>query len=111
MGVQCMSIKQIIPQQFYGDIYSAVKIRVINLLCYYESRSIDLDNLDVSNNQKDTDEEKTNVFNKIVVEGNSYTSPKKEKRIVWHIIAPIVTAIIGGVVSGVIVYLITNVWI
>lgn len=111
MGVQCTSIQQIIPQQFYGEIFSAVKTRVINLLCYYESKKVDLDNLDVSKNKVDNAEENAAVFNKIVIEGDVYSSPSKEKKIMWNIIIPIITAVVGGIISGVLVYFITNVWI
>lgn len=108
MGVQCTSIRQVIPQQFYGEIYSAVKTRIINLLCYYESKNVDLDNLDVS--IKSDEEENVKVFNQIVLEGQSFASQKKEKKILWNVLIPIFTAIAGGVISGVLVYLITNVW-
>lgn len=109
-GVQCTSIQQLIPQSFYGEIFSAVKTRVIKLLCYYEDKSVDLDNLDVSKNRQSSKEENAQVFNKIVIEGNTYTSTKKEKKIMWNVIIPIITCIVGSVISGVIVYLITNVW-
>lgn len=111
IGVQCTSIQQIIPAQFYSEIFSAVKTRVINLLCYYENKNVDLDNLDVSKNKKDSNEENAAVFNKIVIEGNTYTPPKKERKIMWNVIIPIITGIVGGIISGVLVYLITNVWL
>ena len=109
IGVQCTSIRQIIPQQLYSDVYSAVKTRVINLLCYFEEKGVNVDNLDISKN-KENKEENTQVFNKIVVEGNVYTPQREEKKIMWNIIIPIITCIVGGIISGVLVYLITNVW-
>lgn len=109
IGVQCTSIQQIIPAQFYGEIFSAVKTRVINLLCYYEEKGVNLDSLDISKN-KENKEENAQVFNKIVIEGNTYTPQKEEKKIMWNIIVPIITGVAGGIISGVLVYLITNVW-
>lgn len=110
IGVQCTSIQQIIPQQFYGEVFSAVKTRVINLLCYYENKNVDLDNLDVSKNRNDSTNENATVFNKIVIEGNTYSPPKKEKKIMWNVIIPTITGVVGGIISGVLVYFITNVW-
>ena len=109
IGVQCTSIKQLIPQQLYSDIYSAVKIRAINLLCYYEEKGVDLDNLDVSKDIGNKDEN-NQVFNKIVIEGDTYSPQKEEKRIMWNVVIPIITGVVGGIISGVLVYLITNVW-
>ena len=111
IGVQCTSIQQLIPQQFYGEIFSAVKIRVINLLCYYEGKNVDLDNLDVLKNRNNSNEENIQIFNKIVIEGNAYAPSKKERKIIWNVIVPIITCIVGGIISGVLVYLITNVWL
>lgn len=109
IGVQCTSIRQLIPTQLYGEIYSAVKTRIINLLCYYDMKRIDLDNLDIPN-RKVNSEEDSRVYNQIIVQGSSYSSVKAEKRIMWNIIIPILTAIVSGVITGVLVYLITNVW-
>ena len=108
IGVQCASIKQVVPQQFYSDIFSAIKVRVINLLCYYEEKGVDVDTLDISI-KKETEEEKNKMFANIVLAGDAYISNNK-KKVFWNIIIPIITGIVGGIISGVFVYLITNVW-
>ena len=107
IGVQCTSIKQIIPQSLYEDIYSAVKIRTINLLNYYERSGIDLDNLDVPSRRM-SNEENAQVFDKIVIDGQPYLLPQKENKVVWRIIVPIVIGIVVGIISGVLVFFITN---
>lgn len=108
-GVQCVSIQQQITTEFYSNIFTAVKIRIINLLCYFESNGVDLDNLDVSI-KKYHEHNDALIFNKIVIDGQTIVPQKEEKKVIWHIVVPIITAIIGSVVSGVLVYLITNVW-
>lgn len=110
IGVQCTSIQQVIPQQFYTEIYTAVKTRIINLLCSFEKMNIDLDNLDVTL-RKDTKIENDKIYNQIIVEGNTYTPEKKEKKVLWNVLIPIITGIISAIVGGVLVYFITNVWI
>lgn len=77
--VQCTSIQQVIPQQFYTDIYTAAKTRIINLLCSFEKMNIDSDNLDVTL-RKDTKIENDKIYNQIIVEGNTYTPEKKRRR-------------------------------
>lgn len=77
--VQCTSIQQVIPQQFYTDIYTEVKTRIINLLCSFEKMNIDSDNLDVTL-RKDTKIENDKIYNQIIVAGNTYTPEKKRRR-------------------------------
>lgn len=110
IGVQCTSIQQVIPQQFYTEIYTAVKTRIINLLCSFEKMNIESDNLDVTL-KKDTKIENDKIYNQIIVEGNTYTPEKKEKKILWNVLIPIITGIIYAIAGGVLVYFITNVWV
>lgn len=102
IGVQCSSIKQMISSESYSSVYSAVKARIINLLCFYEESDVDLDNLDV--------EKSANLANEndqiVVVRGLTYASAKKERTILWNVIIPIIV----DVLSGVIVWLITKYW-
>ena len=68
--------------------------------------NIESDNLDVTL-RKDTKIEN----NQIIVEGNTYTPEKKEKKILWNVLIPIITGIIYAIAGGVLVYFITNVWV
>lgn len=108
IGVSCTSIRQLIPNSFYSSIYSNVKTRIINLLCLYEGAKINIDKLDIKHNQIEVIKEKNSeIYKKIVYEGTVYIFVPKEKKILWNIIVPILTAVI----SGALVYLITNVWL
>lgn len=108
IGVSCTSIRQLIPNSFYSSIYSNVKTRIINLLCLYEGAKINIDKLDIKHNQIEVIKEKNSeIYKKIVYEGTAYIFVPKEKKILWNIIVPILTAVI----SGALVYLITNVWL
>ena len=108
-GVKCIAIRQMISQEFYTEIYIAVKTRIINLLCSFEKAGIDLDSSDiVIKNDKQIENEK--IYNQIIVEGNTYIPDKNERKIIWNILIPIITGIISAIVGGVLVYCITNVW-
>lgn len=58
--------------------------------------NIDLDNLDVTL-RKDTKIENDKIYNQIIVEGNTYTPEKKEKKILWNVLIPIITGIIYAI--------------
>lgn len=109
-GVQCTEIKQLIPNNYYSLIYFNVKTRVINLLCSYESANLDIDELDIKRTQiKIIEENNEDIYKTVISDGTLYTFVPKEKKILWNIIIPIITGIIGSVVSGVLVYLITKI--
>lgn len=108
-GVQCISIRQMISQESYTDIYIAVKTRIINLLCSFENAGIQLDTVDIEINKNNTIEN-DKIFNQVIVEGNTYIPDKKEKKILWNVLIPIITGIVSAIAGGVLVYLITNVW-
>lgn len=103
-GVQCTSIKQLIPYNFYSSIYSNVKTRIINLLCFYENNGINLDKFDISKNKinriKKNDK---GLYSTVILKGEEYDFKKIGSSIVWNIIVPIIT----GIITGVIVYFIT----
>ena len=103
-GVQCTSIKQLIPYNFYSFIYSNVKTRIINLLCFYENNGINLDKFDISKNKinriKKNDK---GLYSTVILKGEEYDFKKIGSSIVWNIIVPIIT----GIITGVIVYFIT----
>lgn len=106
-GVQCTSVKQMIPMSVYSGIYSNVKTRIINLLCSYESAKINIDKLDISNSAKESIIiHNKDVYDKIVVEGGMYSFEKASSKIIWQLLIPTLSALI----SGVLVYLITCVW-
>lgn len=108
-GVQCTSVSQVIPYSVYSSIYSNVKTRVINLICAYETAKINLDGLDIKKDEiKALKEQNNEIFKTVISEGVIYTFPPKQKKIMWNIIIPILTAIIGSVISGIVTYLITN---
>lgn len=72
--------------------------------------NIESDNLDVTL-RKDTKIENDKIYNQIIVEGNTYTPEKKEKKILWNVLIPIITGIIYAIAGRVLVYFITNVWV
>ena len=110
-GVSCTSIRQLIPSALYSSVYSNVKTRIINLLCLYESAMVDIDKLDIKKDQIISIKEKNNeIYKTVVSDGMMFTFVPKEKKITWNILVPIITAIVSSLVSGVLVYLITNVW-
>lgn len=112
IGVSCTSIKQIIPNSYYSLVYSNVKTRIINLLCSYESAKVDIDSLDIRKEQITLIRQKNDeIYKVIVAEGSIYSFDSNKKKIVWNVIIPIIVGIIASVVSGVLVYLITKVWI
>lgn len=105
IGVTCTSIQQLIPNSLYSSIYSNVKTRIINLLCLYETAKVDIDNLDIKQGYIASIKEKNSeIYKTIVSEGTMYTFVPKEKKFVWNIIVPIAI----GILTGVLVYLITN---
>ncbi len=109
IGVQCTSIKQLVPQQFYTEVFTAVKTRIINLLCSYEKMNINLDKLDVSI-KSDISNENDKIYNQIIVNGNTYIPEIKERKVLWNILIPIITGVVSAIIGGVLVYIITNVW-
>lgn len=109
IGVQCTSISQVIPQQFYEEVHSAIKTRIINLLCSFEKMGIDLDNLDIKKKYNFIDEN-AKIYQQIIIQGNAYLPEKQGNKVLWNIIVPIITGVISAIVSGMLVYLITNVW-
>ncbi len=108
-GVQCTSIKQMISQESYTNVYIAVKTRIINLLCSFENSGINLDSADIHINKKNKIEN-DQIYNQVVIHGNTYTPDKKEKKIIWNVFIPIITGVISAIAGGVIVYLITEIW-
>lgn len=72
--------------------------------------NIESDNLDITL-RKDTKIENDKIYNQIIVECNTYTPEKKEKKILWNVLIPIITGIIYAIAGGVLVYFITNVWV
>lgn len=107
-GVQCTSISQVLSPSIYSNVYSCVKTRIINLLCSFESANINVDKIDIKGSiKKDIEKHNASIYKTIVLDGETYVINPKEHKVFWMIIIPILTAI----VSGVLVYLITNVWI
>lgn len=112
-GVQCTSIQQMIPIDFYSSAYSSIKTRIINLLCSYEQANIDIDKLDVMALKKSKFQSEINkeMFETIVINGKAYTTSKTENKFLWNVLVPVIVGILSAVISGVLVYLITNVWV
>ena len=109
IGVQCTSIRQMMSQDLYSDVYSSVKTRVINLLCSFEKAKIKLNKVDLKINYRNanTITENQKLYKAVIINGETYNPKfKKENKILWRIIVPIITA----VGSGILVYLITNIW-
>ncbi len=107
-GIQCTSIKQLINPEFYSRVYAAVKTRVINLICSFEDAGVDLDNLDIKKNGQSIKNLNKEIYDAIIVNGKTFTIPKKENKILWQIIVPIIVGIVSAVASGLIVYFLTK---
>lgn len=112
-GVQCTSIQQMISTSFYSSAYSSIKTRIINLLCSYEQANVNIDKLDVVALKKSKFRLEINkeMFETIVINGGVYTTSKKENKFLWNVLIPVIVGVFSAVLSGVLVYLITNVWI
>lgn len=105
-GVKCTSIRQLIPSGVYSSVYSNVKTRVINLLCAFESAKVDIDKLDIAKGCVLAIKEKnSDIYKTVVDKGDYYTFVPKNKKIVWNVLIPILTSI----VSGLVVYFISNI--
>ena len=70
------------------------------MLCAYESAKIDIDKFDI-NSTKLNQIKKHNyeVFEEVVLNGKTFTFGKKESKLVWNIIVPLVVAIISGIIT------------
>ena len=108
VGVQCTSIRQMISSQFYAEVYEAVKTRIINLLCSYESAGIKIDKSDIAIRSKAIVKENRQLYDEIVVNGQTYAFKAKENKIIWSILVPIIVGIVTAVASGLIVYYLTR---
>ena len=108
VGVRCTAIKQIIGSQLYSEVYEAVKIRVINLLCSFEAAGIKIDRVDVASRSKRIAKENRNVYDEIVVNGRTYAFQVKENKLIWSVLVPLIVGIVSAVISGLIVYYLTK---
>ena len=109
LGVQCTSIQQVFSPELYANIYSEVKTRIINLLVAYEEAGINLDALDIKKSkQYDIEENNQKMFNIIIVDGKTYIFPKKEKKILWNVVVPVIVGIVSTVLGGLIMFFITK---
>ncbi len=108
IGVQCISIKQMIDSRLYSEVYEAVKIRIINLLCSYEAAGIKVDKIDVASCGKSLAKENRLVYDEVIVNGRTYSFKAKESKFVWSILVPILVGIVSAVASGLIVFYLTR---
>lgn len=109
-GIQCTSIKNIIPASFYSRVLSCVKTRVINLICSYETAGINIDKFDIKPKKLETiSRDNYDLYKTIVLDGTTYAITPKEKKITWNIIIPILVGIVSGVVASLIAHFIIQV--
>jgi len=106
--LQCSSIRQIISSEMYSKIYAAVKVRVINILCSLESAKINIDKSDIDDKIIYLRKENEKLYETIIVKGEHFQFGNKGNKILWNVIIPIITAIIGGVVTTLITNLFNN---
>lgn len=106
-GIQCTSIKNIIPANFYSQVLSCVKTRVINLICSYETAGINVDKFDIKPKKLQTiSRDNYDLYKTIVLDGTTYAITPKEKKITWNIIIPILVGIVSGVAASLIAHFI-----
>ncbi len=99
--VQCVSIRQSIPNTLYKKIIAEVRNRIIKALMILEERYGNLDNLGIA-----IDEPKSYVGNLMINEALGLPQPSAPEpihsKIAWKIIVPIITAVAGGVIMALI---------
>ena len=107
--VQCISIKQIISQSVFQNVCANVKHLMIQALLELESKYGNLDKLgiDISGKRPEQIEANNEELNRIVFNINiSRAAAQKEKltsKIVWKILFPIFTAVVGAIISAAVV--------
>lgn len=104
-NLQCTSIRQVVSTEIYSKIYSAVKVRVINMLCALENAKVNIDKMDVVKAKKiiDFDAENSNLYETIIKNGDLYKINPKESKIIWNILMPIITGILAAILSSIII--------
>ena len=106
--VICTSIEQVLPQSIFDGIYSKVKNMLINALYGLEKEYGDLDVLGI-----DIDDERkvaaaNSKLNETVFNIQTPAIKIEDKdpwysKVAWNIIIPIITAIVGAVLSALII--------
>ena len=100
-GVQCVSIRQKIPNTLYKKIVAEVKNRIVKALMILEERYGHLDNLGIN-----IREPKSFVGNLMINEALGLPQPSAPEpirsKIAWKIIVPIIIAVSGGVLMAII---------
>ena len=102
-GVQVVRLEQLISSECYSKIYSAVKTRLINTLCSLEDAKIDVDSADIKGSNISAEENK-NLYQAIIVDGSTYSVPKKENKFIWDFWVPIFIGLILAIASALINY-------
>jgi hypothetical protein len=111
IGVQCTNIRQVISCEVFSKIHEAVKTRVINILCSFEEAGIDIDGADVKIAKKHVDFESQNfeMYKMVVVDGKTfaYVFQKKENKVVWQILVPVLINLFAVIVTFLLTYYLT----
>lgn len=105
-GVQCFSIKQVIPVSFVQDALAEVKNRVLKSLLLLEEEYGNLDGLGIDlSGQPESKIARVNYKINSDVLHIELNQPEivdepAVKRIAWNIVVPIVTGVIGAVLGA-----------
>ena len=107
--VQCISIKQIIPQSIFQGACAEVKHKMLQALVELESKFGNLDSLgiDISEKKPEQIAIENEELNRTVLNINvpAPTLPKEKMRnkVAWNIIIPIITGALGAILGAAVV--------
>lgn len=106
-AVQCISIKQIIPQAIFQNACAQVKHKMIQALAGLEKKYGNLDRLGIDISGKnmaqiaiDNAELNRTVLN-ISVPTQELPKEKIQSRIAWNVVIPIITGVLGAVLGAI----------
>lgn len=101
--VYCSSLRQIIPRQFYMTICSVVKGKVLDAFLQLEQEYGNLDEYGVGvSNQNAMHLQKMNAeLNHLILNIEPPKEPKQKwyEKVAWNIIVPIITGVLGGIIT------------
>lgn len=104
--VMCSSIRQIIPRQFYMTICSVVKGKVLDAFLQLEQEYGNLDEYGVGiSNQNAMHLQKINAeLNHLIlnIDPPKATNQKWYEKVAWNIVVPIITGVLGGIITAVV---------
>ena len=99
-GIQCVSIRQLVPSSAYGKVLAEVNNRIIKALMMLEDQHGKLDKLGIKVDVSKTAQGNAAINETLglpvqIAEKESWTS-----KVAWNIIIPIITGIVGTVLGS-----------